>query len=84
MTRRSSRNETNIHLIRDFADEVPGYLNNTKIIEILTGTEPALVGGERRSATNVWKCYEALVEAAIVPGIRNCRSLELWLRELAG
>lgn len=69
--------ERNQHsLIRDFADEVPGYLNNTKIVEILTGL--SLSGEAGKTGENVWKCYDALVSAGIVPA-KEMRLVELWL-----
>jgi len=72
--------ERNQHsLIKDFRDEVPGYLNNVRIVEILSG----LTLGSQRSETahNVMKCYQALVSAEIVPA-KELRLLELWLAEL--
>ncbi|MCU1262603.1 MAG: hypothetical protein JWO80_5488 [Bryobacterales bacterium] len=73
--------ERNQHsLIRDFADEVPGYLNNTKIIEILNSlslsSDPAATGD------NLWKCYDALVGAGIVPP-KEMKLVELWLRAVS-
>lgn len=73
--------ERNQHsLIRDFADEVPGYLNNTKIVELLA--KLPLSGDVDRVGENVWKCYEALVSVGIVPQ-KELPLLEGWLRELA-
>ncbi len=73
--------ERNQHsLIKDFRDEVPGYLNNVRIVEILTGLS---LGSEVSAvADNVRRCYEALVSAEIVPA-RELPLLELWLGELA-
>jgi hypothetical protein len=73
--------ERNQHsLIRDFADEIPGYLNNTKIIEILTAL--SLSSNPAKTGDNVWKCYDALVGAGIVPQ-KELRLVELWLAALS-
>ncbi len=72
--------ERNEHsLIKDFRDEVPGYLNNTRIVEILSGL--SLSADPGAVADNVRACYEALVRPEIVPA-REMPLLELWLREL--
>ncbi len=73
--------ERNQHsLIRDFRDEVPGYLHNVRIVEILTGL--SLSSHPDNTAENVWKCYDALVRAEIVPQ-KEMPLLELWLQALA-
>jgi len=73
--------ERNQHsLIKDFRDEVPGYLNNVRIVEILTAL--SLAGEVSAAADNVRRCYEALVSADIVPA-RELPLLELWLGEMA-
>lgn len=72
--------ERNEHsLIRDFAEEVPGYLHNTRIIEILKGLK--LAAGPKDCAANLWKCYDALVSAEIVPK-QEMGLLELWMESL--
>lgn len=72
--------ERNQHsLIRDFADEVPGYLNNTKIVEVLMALP--LSADVAKVKENVWMCYEALVSVAIVPQ-KELPLLQLWLAEL--
>ena len=74
--------ERNQHsLIKDFRDEVPGYLNNVRIVEILTGL--SLDSQPSGTAANVLKCYEALVGAEIVPA-KELPLLQAWLAELAG
>ncbi len=73
--------ERNQHsLIKDFRDEVPGYLNNVRIVETLTALRLGSDLGE--AGNNVWKCYDALVRAEIVPS-KEMPLLELWLGELA-
>ena len=53
--------ERNVHdLMRDFKDEIPGYLLNQNIIDILTKLE--LSKGHANIETNLLKCYSVLVE----------------------
>ncbi len=74
--------ERNQHsLIKDFRDEVPGYLNNVRIVEILSGL--SLAPDPKETGKNVLLCYEALVRADIVPA-KELPLLQLWLAELAG
>lgn len=57
------RQERNEHdLLRDFADEVPGYLHNARIARILDETSLSANLHE-----NLKRCYVALVQAAILP-----------------
>lgn len=72
--------ERNEHsLIRDFREEVPGYLHNTRIIEILKALE--LSADPEDCASNLRKCYVALVEADIVPG-QEMTLVDLWIESL--
>lgn len=65
-------------LMKDFADEVPGYLNNDKIVEILSGL--TLKQGEENVCSNMLTCYQALVDKNILPE-NEIRSLKLWIRD---
>jgi len=67
-------------LMRDFSDEVPGYLNNRRIAEILEAL-PLEAGGGSIGA-NLVHCYQALVEAEMLPE-KELRLLSAWLRDLA-
>jgi hypothetical protein len=71
------RNEHN--LLRDFRDEVPGYLNNAAICEALAGLRLA----PGRVGENVTACYEKLVEMSLV-GEKELPLLAAWLEDLAG
>jgi STELLO glycosyltransferases len=72
--------ERNEHsLIRDFRDEVPGYLNNPKIIEILKGLTLSADGGS--CAANLRTCYAALIAAGIVPQ-EELSLVDLWIESL--
>ena len=50
---------------RDFADEVPGYLHNARIAEILAGL--SLASGAAAVADNLRACYAALVAENMFP-----------------
>jgi hypothetical protein len=66
-------------LIRDFADEISGYLNNAKIMEILHSTE--LSDNPYQIGMNMRICYERLVEANIIPR-DELRLVDLWLKDI--
>lgn len=69
------RNEHN--LLRDFADEVPGYLNNDRIRVALEAAR--LVAGD--TPGNLVLCYEALVAGGFVPG-EELALVRAWISEL--
>ena len=72
------RNEHN--LMRDFRDEVPGYLHNSAICEALAGLR--LAPGVERLGENLLACYERLVEMSLV-GQEELPLLATWLEDLA-
>ncbi len=72
------RNEHN--LMKDFADEIPGYLNNSRIREILDALP--VTPGTARIPDNLRQCYQALVNASIFPP-DELPLLEAWLTDLA-
>ena len=71
------RNQHN--LIRDFADEISGYLNNAMIMELLSDTclsdDPIQIGSNMRI------CYERLIEEKIVSQ-EELRFVDLWLKDI--
>lgn len=71
------RNEHN--LMRDFKDEVPGYLNNTAIGEALG--KLSLQKGLDRLNDNLRICYEELVRMGLV-GKQELDLLEAWIADL--
>ena len=71
------RNEHN--LMRDFRDEVPGYLHNAAIAEALAGLK--LAPGAERLGEGMLACYERLVEMALV-GREELPLLAAWLEDL--
>jgi hypothetical protein len=71
------RNEHN--LMRDFRDEVPGYLHNSSICEALAGLK--LARGPERLGENMLACYEKLVEMSLV-GAQELSLLAAWFEDL--
>lgn len=71
------RNEHN--LMRDFKDEVPGYLHNSAIREALAALK--LKPGAPNIAANMRACYEKLVEMTLV-GESELALLDAWLEDL--
>jgi len=67
-------------LMRDFRDEVPGYENNARLCSLLHGLE--LESGPGSTATNMRRCYQALVEADLVPAAELVL-LDAWLDDLS-
>ncbi|MET0626166.1 MAG: STELLO glycosyltransferase family protein [Pyrinomonadaceae bacterium] len=72
------RNEHN--LMRDFRDEVPGYLHNDSIREALASL--TLAPGVGRLGEGLMACYEKLVEMSLV-GSEELPLLAAWLDDLA-
>lgn len=66
-------------LIRDFKDEVPGYLNSIRIMDILGSL--TLSNTPDRIGENLRLCYEKLVEADIILQ-KELHLIDLWLKDL--
>lgn len=71
------RNEHN--LMRDFEDEVPGYVANRAIMTRLEALD--LSKGEADIPENMRTCYGALIEMGIV-GSEEATLLDAWLSDL--
>lgn len=71
------RNEHN--LMRDFRDEVPGYLNNERIGQALGGL--SIKPGLDHLGDNLRACYEELVRMELV-GDEELGLIEAWLTDL--
>lgn len=67
-------------LMRDFADEVPGYLENDRIAATLLKAAINIDAGDMR--ITVRHLWQALVEAGIVPG-KELAIIDAWLDCLA-
>jgi len=76
-TVRQERNEHN--LLRDFSDEIPGYLHNSEICEVLE-TLP-LVSGVEKISENLKICYEKLVRMSLI-GAEELQLLDAWLEDI--
>lgn len=73
--------DRNAHnLMKDFEDEIPGYLHNRAIVDTLGAL--ALVSGIPAIADNLRACYRALVDLRVI-GADELPLLELWLSDLA-
>ena len=73
------RNEHN--LMKDFSDEIPGYLQVESIREILDQT--FIPGGVLNLSKALRKCYKVLVEKKIFD-IKEIEILDAWLNDLKG
>ena len=72
--------ERNEHsLIKDFQDEVSGYLNDKKIIQILTNEE--LKTGNEHIQENLLRCYRILVEKNILQK-EELPIVNAWIEDL--
>lgn len=72
--------ERNKHnLLNDLSDEVPGYLNNTKICSMLERLN--LKPGRDRVSDNMLTCYHGMIELGVI-GRDEIRLLEAWLSDL--
>jgi len=76
-TVRQDRNEHD--LMRDFKDEIPGYLMNRNISDRLDKLELAV--GRNQIRDNLRRCYAALIEMGAV-GAGELALLDLWLEDL--
>jgi hypothetical protein len=68
------------NLMRDFEEEVPGYLGNPGIATRLEGL--SLQPGAQHVGDNLVACYEALVDGGFVPE-REIPLVQAWLTDCA-
>lgn len=68
------------NLLRDFEQEVPGYLNNQKIREVLEST--SLQPGVDEVGGNLHRCYAALIKTGFIPEI-EMPLVEAWLADIS-
>jgi hypothetical protein len=71
------RNEHNI--MKDFEDEIPGYLNNSSIMKGLNALN--LLDGVENIYTNLTLCYEELVRQGIVDA-KELALLDCWIQDM--
>ena len=73
--------ERNEHdLMKDFKDEVPGYLFNRRIAQLLQ--ELPLQSGVANVSRNLYHCYEALVREQIFES-RELPLVEAWINDMS-
>ena len=77
---RSHQDRNQHNLLRDFADEVPGYLQANRIIECLAALK--LRRGKNAMGENLLACYQALVNIGIFPE-KELGLVTAWLADLA-
>jgi hypothetical protein len=74
------RQERNVHsLLRDFNDEIPGYLHNSEICEALE-TLP-LKPGVEKIGNNLKACYDKLVSMSLIRQ-EELQLLDAWLEDI--
>lgn len=71
------RNEHN--LLKDFEDEIPGYLNNAKICKGLAALD--IKGGRENILTDLLTCYEFLTNEGFV-GKEEMPLVKAWINDL--
>lgn len=72
--------ERNEHdLMKDFEDEIPGYLNNTKICKGLAALD--IKGGKENILTDLITCYEFLTNEGFV-GKKEMPLIHAWVNDL--
>jgi len=67
-------------LMRDFADEIPGYLNNDRICRALEKTR--LLGGSTNLVRDLRRCYETLVDIGVVDA-KELTLVDAWIADLS-
>lgn len=65
-------------LLKDFEDEIPGYLLNERIVEILR--DLTLKSGQQFVCDNMLTCYQAIVDDGILPQ-KEIESLKEWIKD---
>jgi len=66
-------------LIRDFEQEIPGYLQNEHLARVLEST--TLRSGDQEVGDNLRRCYERLIEEKIFPA-DELRLVNAWLADI--
>ncbi len=74
--------ERNEHsLLKDFEDEIPGYLNNASICRLLEAVD--LKNGVENLGENLFRCYTIMVENKFI-GREELPLVEAWINDLIG
>jgi len=73
--------ERNEHdLLKDFEDEIPGYLYNDRIVKAFSRLQ--LKAGEENIFANIKHCYSILVDMGLV-GFNELTLIDAWERDLS-
>jgi len=67
------------NLMKDFADEIPGYSRNDELVKALE--EQPLERGLDAVSTNLMKCYERLVQRGFFP-TKELKLIRAWIKDL--
>ena len=67
------------HLLRDFQDELPGYLNGSRLVRCLDAL--SLRPGVGEVGANLIRCYEALIAGGFLPADEG-PLVRAWLADL--
>lgn len=74
--------ERNEHsLLKDFEDEIPGYLNNSKICQLLENLD--LKNGIENLSENLMRCYSMMSENNFV-GQAELKLVQAWIKDIEG
>jgi len=74
------RQDRNPHdFLKDFKDEIPGYLQNARIASILSALE--LDPAPSAVAANLRACYAALIQQEIFPSV-EMELVDCWIADL--
>lgn len=74
------KQQRNVHnLLRDFNDEIPGYLHNVEICNALESLP--LESGIENIGRNLKICYEKLVGMSLI-GQKELPLLDAWLEDI--
>lgn len=74
------QNRNEHQLLKDFEDEIPGYLNNAKIVQVLEDLE--LKSGQDNIFDNMEKCYKTLLKNRWITHQKELNLLEDWFEDL--
>ena len=72
--------ERNVHdLMKDFQDEIPGYLNNFQLCDALEGLD--LSSDINKIGDNLRICYEKIIKLSLIQAT-ELDLLDAWLHDL--
>jgi hypothetical protein len=72
--------ERNAHnLMKDFSDEIPGYMRNKELVSVLERLDLRSGGGH--SCDNLMRCYEALVQAGFFDS-SELQLVKAWIADM--